>query len=72
MFTLILFIYYNFYCLFLFTNLLDSVDVNVLKSIKVKELRAELNFQLLLNCGLKDELVNNLLSDNERIIPDGI
>lgn len=53
-------------------NPLDSIDKNVLKSAKIEELRNELKFRMLPNAGLKEELVDILLNDNERVIADGI
>jgi len=49
-----------------------SIDKKVLKYIKIEEIRAELSFHMLQNTSLKDELVDILLSDNERVIADGI
>jgi len=51
---------------------LDSTERTVLKSIKIEEIREELSFRLLPNTGQKEELVDILLSDNERVVADGI
>lgn len=51
---------------------IDSVDINVLKTFKVDELRKELRFRHLPDKGAKDELVDFLLSDNERVIADNL
>jgi len=51
---------------------LDSTERTVLKAIKTEEIREELLFRLLPNTGQKEELVDMLLSDNERVVADGI
>lgn len=51
---------------------LDSTERTVLKSIKIDEIREELSFRLLPNTGQKEELVDILLSDNERVVTNGI
>jgi len=51
---------------------LDSTERSTLKTIKIEDLRDELSFRMLLNTGLKEELVDILLSDNERVVADGI
>jgi len=53
-------------------NALDSTERTILKSIKIEEMRKELSFRLLPNTGQKEELVDMLLSDNERVVADGI
>lgn len=50
---------------------LDSTERTISKSIKIDEIREELAFRLLPNTGQK-ELVDILLSDNERVVADGI
>lgn len=51
---------------------IDSVDINVLKTFKVDELRKELRFRHLPDKGAKDKLVDFLLADNERVIADNL
>ncbi|KAL4126740.1 hypothetical protein QTP88_010949 [Uroleucon formosanum] len=51
---------------------LDSTERTVLKAIKTEEIREELLFRLLPNTDQKEELVDMLLSDNERVVADGI
>jgi len=51
---------------------IDSIDINVLKTVKVDELRKELRFRHLPDKGTKDELVDFLLADNERVIADNL
>lgn len=53
-------------------TILDSTDINQLKTIKVEELRKELKFRHLPDKGNKEELVDFLLSDNERVVADNI
>jgi hypothetical protein len=53
-------------------NNLDSTDINVLKSIKMDELKKELKFRHLPEKGNKDELIDFLLADNERVIADNL
>lgn len=45
-------------------NNLDSTDINVLKSIKMDELKKELKFRHLPEKGNKDELIDFLLADS--------
>lgn len=53
-------------------TIFDSVDINQLKTIKVDELRKELKFRHLPDKGNKDELIDFLLADNERLVADNL
>lgn len=53
-------------------NSLDSTDRTILKSIKIEELKEELLFHMLPNTDLKEELVDILLIDKERVVADNI
>lgn len=53
-------------------TVLDSTDIEILKSAKVEELKRELRFRHLPDRGNKEELVDFLLSDNERVIADNL
>lgn len=53
-------------------NTLDAVDRNILKSFKIEDIRTELKFRMLPHNGVKEELIDILLNDNERVIADGI
>jgi len=50
----------------------DSIDINQLKSVKVEDLRKELRFRHLPDKGNKEDLVNLLLVDNERVIVENL
>jgi len=53
-------------------TIFDSVDINQLKTIKVDELRKELKFRHLRDKRNKDELIDFLLADNERLVADNL
>lgn len=53
-------------------TIFDSVDINQLKTVKVDELRKELKFRHLPDKGNKDELIDFLLADNERLVADNL
>lgn len=53
-------------------NNLDSIHINVLTTIKVDELKKEFKFRHLSEKGNKDELIEFLLADNERVIVNNL